>query len=65
MRIVLVLLLLGFSAAPARAQLPADDAVRRLVARDDVTAATTFLERDHDSLVRELITLTEIPAPPF
>ena len=27
--------------------------------------ATAFLEKDHDRFVRELITLTEIPAPPF
>ena len=27
--------------------------------------ATGFLEKDHDRFVKELITLTEIPAPPF
>jgi acetylornithine deacetylase/succinyl-diaminopimelate desuccinylase-like protein len=28
-------------------------------------SASTFLDRDYDRFVRELITLTEIPAPPF
>ena len=28
-------------------------------------SATAFLEKDHDRFVRELIQLTEIPAPPF
>jgi tripeptide aminopeptidase len=38
-----------------------DDIIKSAKFRD----ATTFLEGDHDRFVRELIALTEIPAPPF
>jgi acetylornithine deacetylase/succinyl-diaminopimelate desuccinylase-like protein len=65
MRIALVVLLLGISPVPVRAQRPVDDVVRRLASLDTFSMAAAFLERDHDRLVRELVTLTEIPAPPF
>ena len=58
------LLVLLICAAPARAQAP-DAAVRRIIDGAQFKAATAFLEQDHERFVRELITLTEIPAPPF
>ncbi len=60
--------LVGFalflSAGPAFSQT-ADTAVRRIVASPQFKAAVAFLAEDHDRFVRELIALTEIPAPPF
>lgn len=50
--------------APAAAQAP-DAAVKRFVASAGFTQATAFIEKDYDRFVRELVTLTEIPAPPF
>ena len=61
MRIVLFLLL---AAASLGAQA-ADANARRIIDSPQFKTATAFLEKDHDRFVRELITLTEIPAPPF
>ena len=43
----------------------ADARIQQLVASAPFKEATAFLERDYDRVLRELITLTEIPAPPF
>ena len=53
--------------ASAASQLPAapDARVKRVVDDPKFTAAMAALDRDHDRLVAEIITLTEIPAPPF
>lgn len=51
--------------AASLAAQPPDAAVRRIIDSPQFKAATAFLEKDHDRFVRELITLTEIPAPPF
>ncbi len=48
----------------ASAQTP-DAVVRRIRSGDGYRVASGFLDRDYDRFVRELITLTEIPAPPF
>ena len=45
-------------------QTPAD-AVKRIIDSPEFAAASAFFEKDHDRFVRELITLTEIPSPPF
>ena len=45
----------------AGAQAP----VERIINDQAFKTATAFLEKDHDRFVKELITLTEIPAPPF
>jgi acetylornithine deacetylase/succinyl-diaminopimelate desuccinylase-like protein len=50
-------------AAPM-AQSP-DVRVRALVESSKFKQATTFIQADQDRFVRELIALTEIPAPPF
>jgi tripeptide aminopeptidase len=56
------------AAAPA-AQSPAapspDARVRGFVDSPKFKQATAFIQSDHDRFVRELIALTEIPAPPF
>ena len=38
---------------------------RQIIESPAFRTATAFLEKDHERFVRELITLTEIPAPPF
>jgi acetylornithine deacetylase/succinyl-diaminopimelate desuccinylase-like protein len=61
--LVSVAVLAVFVAAPA-AQSP-DATVRGLVEGPKFRQATEFIKSDYDRFVRELITLTEIPAPPF
>src|SRR4051794_40109279 len=43
----------------------ADQRVQAIVSSASFRDAKTFLESDHERFVRELIALTEIPAPPF
>ena len=57
-----VLLVLG--PAAAQAQTPAA-LVQKIKASPGFQTASAFLEADYDRFVRELIALTEIPAPPF
>ena len=47
------------------AHLPAPLTVRAVRANAKFAAAMRVIDRDHDRLVQEIITLTEIPAPPF
>ncbi|HVL69850.1 MAG TPA: M20/M25/M40 family metallo-hydrolase [Vicinamibacterales bacterium] len=42
-----------------------DTLVRRIVDSPQFKTATTFIEKDQPRFVKELIELTEIPAPPF
>lgn len=42
-----------------------DAAVAKVRASEGFTKALAVLDRDHDRLIQEIITLTEIPAPPF
>lgn len=60
-RVLLFALLL---ALPARA-LAQDAAVRQLLASPAFKTAQGFIEKDQPRFVKELIELTEIPAPPF
>jgi tripeptide aminopeptidase len=53
-----------FSAATLCAQT-ADQRVQAIVSSPAFREAKTFLASDHERFVKELITLTEIPAPPF
>lgn len=50
---------------PAAAQNAADADVARVRSHPKFRQAMAALDADHDRLVREIITLTEIPAPPF
>jgi len=51
-------------AAPAGAAAPGD-AVGRVMASPGYKAAVAVLDREHDRIVQDIVTLTEIPAPPF
>jgi di/tripeptidase len=64
MRILAAAVLAVLAAGEALAQ-PPDEAVKAIVSGPKFKAATAFIEQDHDRFVRELIQLTEIPAPPF
>ena len=57
-----------FSSSVARAQNTSsveNSLAKQLVASAPFRAAVAVFERDHERFVNELITLTEIPAPPF
>ena len=58
---ILTFALAVLTSAHAQSPAPAD----RIINDPLFKAATAFLEKDHERFVRELITLTEIPAPPF
>ena len=51
---------LAFAQAPS-----AEQRVQNILTLPGFRAATTALEADHERFVKELVTLTEIPAPPF
>jgi acetylornithine deacetylase/succinyl-diaminopimelate desuccinylase-like protein len=63
-RLVLASCVIATSIAVARAQTPSTGA-EAIVGSPAFAAASDFLARDYDRFVRELVTLTEIPAPPF
>ena len=64
-RLLIVFLALpALCAAPARAQT-ADAAARAVLESPAFKRAAEFIRSDQDRFVRELIELTEIPAPPF
>jgi acetylornithine deacetylase/succinyl-diaminopimelate desuccinylase-like protein len=65
MRIPLLLVSLAVVAAPPVAAQPPDARVRDIIATPAFTQAAAFVESDQERFVRELIALTEIPAPPF
>jgi tripeptide aminopeptidase len=48
----------------AAAQTP-QASVRRILDSAEFKTATAFIQKDHDRFVRELVALTEVPAPPF
>src|SRR6187549_1913910 len=64
MRIVLVSIFALSLAAGAAAQSP-DATVRGIVDGPKFKQAVEFIQSDHERFVRELVALTEIPAPPF
>jgi len=64
MRISLKLPVLLLLTASLRAQSP-QATVDRVVNDPRLKIAEQFIRSDHDRLVREIIALTEIPAPPF
>jgi tripeptide aminopeptidase len=63
MKRALILCFLAISTSAA-AQAP-DAAVKRIVDSPEFKRATAFIDGDYDRFVRELISLNEIPAPPF
>jgi tripeptide aminopeptidase len=62
--LVLASCVIAASIAAARAQTPSTGA-EAIVRSPAFVAASDFFGRDYDRFVRELIALTEIPAPPF
>src|SRR6195256_3306055 len=62
--IPLIIALVFGVVSPTAAQT-ADSLVNGIITNAKFKDATAFLERDQERFVRELITLTEIPAPPF
>jgi acetylornithine deacetylase/succinyl-diaminopimelate desuccinylase-like protein len=64
MRSVLVIACFLAAAVPARAQTP-ESVVQQIVGGAPFKAAAAFIEQDQEQFVRDLIALTEIPAPPF
>ena len=53
------------AAAPPAQSAPDASAVQRLIGSAQFKQAAAFIDADYDRFVTELITLTEIPAPPF
>ena len=47
------------------AQTPPDAAVAKVRANPKFTQAIAAIDRDHDRLVADIVSLTEIPSPPF
>ncbi len=66
MRIAFVLALtLSTLPVPLAGQTQADADVARVRSHPKFQQALAALDADHDRLIREIVTLTEIPAPPF
>jgi tripeptide aminopeptidase len=63
-KVVCGLLIAALAGISAFAQTPSA-VIERMKATPQFQAASQFLDADYDRFVRELITLTEIPAPPF
>jgi acetylornithine deacetylase/succinyl-diaminopimelate desuccinylase-like protein len=59
-----LLALAGLGAAPARPD-PAEAAVQQVLKSPGYKAAVADLDKNHDRMVQDIVTLTEIPAPPF
>jgi len=66
MRTVITTVVWGLAATGIVAQTNSYDAtLARIRNSDGFKKAVAVLDRDHDRLIAEIITLTEIPAPPF
>lgn len=65
MRLASAVLVFCLTLVPVQAQNTADADVARVRAHPKFAQAMAALDKDHDRLVQEIITLTEIPAPPF
>jgi di/tripeptidase len=62
---VLFLMLVAGGMTILQAQQAPDATVAQVRAHPKFQAAMAAIDKDHDRLVREIVTLTEIPAPPF
>src|SRR5687767_12986606 len=58
-------LTLATGASAATAPVNADKTIQAIRASAGFKAAVATLDREHDRIVEDTITLTEIPAPPF
>jgi di/tripeptidase len=61
---IAVLSLATLGAAPAKPD-PTEQAVQKIVASTAFKAAVATLDKEHDRTVADIVTLTELPAPPF
>src|SRR3569833_1121978 len=59
-----VLAIMALGAAPKRTD-DADHAVQKFVQSPAFRTAVATLDREHERMVGDIVTLTEIPAPPF
>lgn len=59
------LLAFGLGAVSAQAATSPEKTVAHVMSSPGYRAAVQQLDRDHDRIVQEIITLAEIPAPPF
>lgn len=59
-----LILAVAGAAAPVSAQSP-EDVVRDIIRGSTFKTATEFIRSDQERFVRDLVALTEIPAPPF
>jgi len=64
MRIAVKIIFLCLLTTSLRAQTP-EAIVNRVASDPRMKSAEQFIRSDHDRIVREIIALTEIPAPPF
>jgi len=64
-RTALAALLLLIGSAPVLAQTDPARTVARIAESPRFEAAQSALDQDHDRFVEEIVTLTEIPAPPL
>ncbi|HQX82194.1 MAG TPA: M20/M25/M40 family metallo-hydrolase, partial [Vicinamibacterales bacterium] len=65
-RLQRIAMAVGLLSAAVTAQTsPFDATIATVRSSDGFKKAMAVLDRDHDRLVAEIITLTEIPAPPF
>ncbi len=65
MRIPKLLAVVVLGTVILQAQTATDDGVRRILLDPKIKIAEDALARGHDTLVTNIIALTEIPAPPF
>jgi tripeptide aminopeptidase len=63
-RVVALVVSVAAAAVSSHAQTP-ESVIERIRASAQFTQASTFIEGDYDRFVKELVTLNEIPAPPF
>src|SRR3954462_10537576 len=62
---ILATIAVALVSAPAAAPQTPDAVVQQIIGGAPFKAAAAFIAADYDRFVRDLITLTEIPAPPF
>ena len=65
MTVLRAVFLVALSALGTSAQHPAELAAGRVMSHAGYLTAAQGIDRDYDRFVRELIELTEVPAPPF
>ena len=65
LRLLLLVVMLALSVLATNAQHPAALTANRMRESPGYRVAAQYLDREYDRFVAELVTLTEVPAPPF